>query len=159
MLGRRNEIDRAKLLFLSLFIFFLVFPYSYFGHLAFFPDIFSALFAYWICSDRTKSFGVILISGLIGIIKVSLGGSFVSSSFFVALGLISSFYPDFFQGNLPSVIMTTLLSSFFSVLFEANLLESFPIVILLILVKVFVTTIFSISIYPFVLIERRKAIL
>ncbi len=159
MVRRKNEIDRNRLLFVSLFVFFLVFPYSYFGYLAFFPDIFSILLAYWISSDEKKSYGVIVISGVIGILKVSLGGDIMSSVFFVILGLVSTFYPDFFEGNLFSVLRISALTSFFSALFESNWVEFLPESIAFIILKVVITSVFAFSIYPFVIVERRKIML
>lgn len=155
----RSEIDRVKLLFVSFFVFLIAFPYSVWGYLCFFPDIFITILAYWISSDRSKSYGMILIAGIIAILRTFFGGEFFFSVSIIALALFVSFFPSLFKSEFGSVLKITLILS------VAWILLNFPLKnigevsiaedILCALLKVGLTFVFSAVVFPFVKSERR----
>lgn len=155
-----SEIDRVKLLFVSFFVFLIAFPYSIWGYLCFFPDIFTTMLAYWISSDRSKSYGMILIAGIIAILRTFFGGEFLFSVSMIALALFVSLFPSLFKSEFRSVLKITLISSLFWILLNFPLknieeVNNIGEQVLCALLKVGLTVVFSAAVFPFVKSERR----
>lgn len=159
MRGVRSDISRERLIFISFFLILLLFPYLYFGYLAFFPDIFCVLVVYWVVSDEQKSFGAILISGLLAVLRVFFGGSPFAGAIYVLFGLASTFFPQYFAGNIFSVILWTPVITFLTSLVVSFDFSEFFYSIFLSLLKLLSTTIFAVIIFPLLFKERRKILI
>jgi hypothetical protein len=161
-LKRKSDISIKKLIFISALLFLLFIPYVYFGYLAFFPDLFSIVAAYWISADEKKSYSVIFISYAIALLRVIFGGNPLVGTLYILTGFIASYMPDMFKGNFPTVvILTAILTLLSSTIISVNLIIENPKTILLIFMKVVSSTLFCIIIFPFVIEEEklRKIIL
>lgn len=156
----KSDIDRVKLVFVSIFVFMLAFPYSVWGYLCFFPDIFSVLVAYWIASDSTKRYGVILVCGIIAILRTVFGGEFIFSSAILVTGLIASMFPHLFRSEFASVLKVSAGLSLVWVLlnfpFHSIGHDEWMVgrSLLCAFVKVLVTIALSVVMFPFVRADR-----
>lgn len=155
------QIDRMKLLFASIFLFFLAFPYSVWGYMCFFPDIFTVLSAYWISSDESKGLRMILVVGLIAVLRTFFGGEFLFSVFIIFFSILVSFLPGYFKSEFSSVlkisfslslIWVMITSPLFSILDDSRVLVD---VLICSGQKVFFTVISSASLFPFVKSEKK----
>ncbi len=168
-----GDISREKLFFISIFVFLLVFPYSVYGYFAFFPDIFSVLAGYWIVSDERKSYGMILIAGIVAFLQIFFGGDFLTSLFFITTALFVSFFPSIFPPHFIGVVRAVFILSFFSasVKFEPLFdLQAFAKLefsayslkllkfIFFVILKILASLVLAAAIYPLVYQRKREII-
>jgi hypothetical protein len=159
LVRNKSDISKNKLLLLSVFISLLLLPYVYFGYLAFFPDVFSVLAAYWIAQSDKKNFNIILISYLVAVLRVILGGSPLAASTYIIVGLVLSFTPHIFSGDFIGVVsLTFILTLLSSLTISFDVIVDKPETLLLVLIKLISSTLFSILIFPFVIKEEREKI-
>lgn len=157
----KSDIDRIKLIFVSFFLFILLFPYSVWGYLCFFPEMFSIMVAYWIASDREKSYGMLSICGMFAVLRYLFGGELSFSILIVVVGFIVSLFSRFFKSDFSSVLkITFLLSLAWSLLnfpFQSALYDSelFVRSSLCGVIKVATTVVLTIAVFPFVKVERK----
>lgn len=155
------QIDKIKLLFASIFMFLLAFPYSVWGYMCFFPDIFSILTAYWISADESKGLRMIFIVGLMALMRTLFGGEFLFSIFMIGFSLLVSFFPRYFRSEFSSVVKISFALSLIWVIITSPLLSVLDDTYLLISIatcsglKVFVTVVLSAVLFPFVKSEKK----
>lgn len=151
----RSDIDKRKLLFVSIFVFLLSFPYSIWGYLCFFPDIFSVIFSYWLVSYRTSFYTMMFVCGTISALRVIFGGEFFFSVFMVLTAFFVSLFPWFIRDEFSSALRITLILSLIWSVLKFPFGEDFLFSVLCVLAKILITFVFALCIFPFVKSERK----
>ncbi len=162
-----DEISIEKLSVVSIFVFLIFFPYSLYGYLAFFPDISCVLLGYWLASNGSRIYGIIIIGGVIAILRYVFGGDVIVSISFVVVSFIVSLLSSYLGGipaNIYSVLVITLLGLIPSVVFRGLIsdifisfeLQKFLKFSIYVFLKIGSTLIFVLVIYPIVYQPKLK---